>query len=134
MNPLIIEPGDSSPKVVLDPANKVFEFSGESHFENTSKFYIPILTWLDQYQSELDQEKDKSRQEFPRIFEFKLNYFNSTSAKFIMDILMRLDKIAEKGWDIKARWYYDKRDEDMKESGEGFSMLLKKLSIEFIGV
>ena len=133
MSPLIIEPGDSSPKVVLDPTNNIFELSGESHFENTSKFYIPILTWLDQYQSALHQEKDKSRQEDLRMFEFKLNYFNSTSAKFIMDILMRLDKIAGDGWNVKARWYYDKRDEDMKESGEGFSMLLKKLPIEFIG-
>jgi hypothetical protein len=51
-----------------------------------------------------------------------------------MDVLMQLDKMAQDGYDIKAKWYFDKRDEDMKESGEEFSKLLKKLKIEFIEV
>lgn len=134
MNPLIIEPSDFSPKVVLDPTKNIFELSGESRPENTSKFYVPILQWLEQYQSVLYWEKDKFGQGTPRTFEFKFDYFNSTSAKFIMDVLMQLDKMAQEGYDIKAKWHYDKRDEDMKESGEEFSKLLKKLPIEFVEI
>jgi hypothetical protein len=132
MNALLIDPSDFSPKVVLDPTQNVFEFSGESRPENTSKFYVPIIQWLEQYQSVLYWEKDKFGQSTPKVFEFKLDYFNSTSAKFIMDVLMQLDKMAQEGYPIKAKWYYDKRDEDMKESGEEFSKLLKKLPMEFI--
>ena len=132
MNALIIEPSDFSPKIILDPTKNIFEFAGESRPENTSKFYTPILQWLEQYQSVLYWEKDKFGQGGQRVFEFKLDYFNSTSAKFIMDILIQLDKMAQEGYNIKARWHYDKRDEDMKESGEEFSKLLKKLPIEFI--
>lgn len=132
MNALIIEPSDFSPKVVLDPAKNVYELSGESRPENTSKFYLPIIQWLEQYQSVLYWEKDKFGQSAPKTFEFKFDYFNSTSAKFIMDVLMHLDKMAQEGYPINAKWYYDKRDEDMKESGEEFSKLLKKLPIEFI--
>ena len=132
MNALIIEPSDFSPKITLDPTKNIFEFSGESRPENTSKFYTPILQWLEQYQSVLYWEKDKFGQGAQRVFEFKLDYFNSTSAKFIMDILIQLDKMAQEGYGIKARWHYDKRDEDMKESGEEFSKLLKKLPIEFV--
>ena len=132
MNALIIEPSDFSPKVVLDPTKNVFELSGESRPENTSKFYVPILQWLEQYQSVLYWEKDKFGQSASdKVFEFKLDYFNSTSAKFIMDLLMQLDKMAQEGYPIKVKWYYDKRDEDMKESGEEFSKLLKKLPMEF---
>ena len=132
MNALLIDPSDFSPRVIFDPAKNLFEISGESRPENTSKFYVPILQWLEQYQNVLYWEKDKFGQGAPRVFEFKLDYFNSTSAKFIMDVLMQLDKMAQDGYDIKAKWHYDKRDEDMKESGEEFSKLLKKLPIDFI--
>ena len=132
MNALLIDPTDFSPKVMFDPTQNLFEISGESRPENTSKFYVPILQWLEQYQNVLYWEKDNGGQRGIRTFEFKLDYFNSTSAKFIMDVLMQLDKMAQDGCDIKAKWFYDKRDEDMKESGEEFSKLLKKLPIEFI--
>ena len=132
MNALLIDPSYFSPRVIFDPAKNLFEISGESRPENTSKFYVPILQWLEQYQNVLYWEKDKFGQGAPRVFEFKLDYFNSTSAKFIMDVLMQLDKMAQDGYDIKAKWHYDKRDEDMKESGEEFSKLLKKLPIDFI--
>ena len=132
MNALLIDPSDFSPKVLFDPAKNQFEISGESRPENTSKFYVPILQWLEQYQNVLYWEKDKFGQGAARTFEFKLDYFNSTSAKFIMDMLMQLDKMAQEGYEIKAKWFYDKRDEDMKESGEEFSKLLKKLPIEFV--
>lgn len=134
MNALIIDPTDFSPKVVFDPSKNIFEISGESRPENTSKFYIPLLEWLQQYQNVLYWEKDKFGETPIRVFEFKFDYFNSTSAKFIMDVLMQLDKMVQEGYNINARWYYDKRDEDMKESGEEFSKLLKKLSIQFVEV
>ena len=132
MNSLIINSTDFSPKIILDPTKNIFEISGESRPENTSKFYAPILQWLEQYQNILYWEKDKFGQAPPKIFEFKLDYFNSTSAKFIMDILMQLDKMCQDGYNIQTKWYYDKRDEDMKESGEEFSKLLQKLTFEFI--
>lgn len=132
MNALLIEPSDFSPKVVFDPVKNQFEISGESRPENTSKFYMPLLQWLEQYQGVLYWEKDKVTSIPPKVFEFKFDYFNSTSAKFIMDVLMQLDKMAQEGYPIKAKWFYDKRDEDMKESGEEFSKLLKKLPIEFV--
>lgn len=134
MNALIIEPSEFSPRVILDPTRNIFELSGESRPENTSKFYVPIIQWLEQYQGVLFWEKDKFGQSSDKTFEFKFDYFNSTSAKFIMDVLMQLDRMAQEGIPIKAKWYYDKRDEDMKESGEEFSKLLKKLPIEFIEI
>lgn len=129
MNALIIEPTDFSPRIILDPVKNVFELSGESRPENTSKFYIPILQWLEQFHASLASEKNQGGQ---KTFEFKLDYFNSTSAKFIMDILMQLDKMAQVGYPVLVKWHYDKRDEDMKESGEEFSKLMKSLKIEFV--
>ena len=49
MEALIIEATDDTPKVVLDPANNVFEFSGKSLPEDVTTFYGPVLDWLDSY-------------------------------------------------------------------------------------
>ena len=133
MNALIVEASDYSPKVILDPTQNIFEFSGESRPENTSKFYVPILQWLEEYQKVLVLEQGPLEQRAQRTFEFKFDYFHSTSAKFIMDVLMQLDDMAQQGCNIKIKWHYDKiNNEDMKESGEKFSQLLKKLTMEFV--
>ncbi len=132
MTALVIEASDVSPKIVLDPIKNIFKFSGESRPENTSKFYVPVIQWLEEYQKLLYWEKEKATPLSTKIFEFQFEYFNSTSAKFIMDILMQLDKMALEGYPVKARWVYSERDEDMKESGEEFAKLLKKLPIEFL--
>ena len=49
MKTLILEPTDETPKVVLDPENKVFSISGKSFPENVEVFFNPILRWLDEY-------------------------------------------------------------------------------------
>ena len=43
MEKLIIEATGNSPRIVLDPESRNFEFSGESRPENVRKFYLPIL-------------------------------------------------------------------------------------------
>ena len=134
MNTLMIEPSDFSLKVVLDPNKNIFELSGESRPENTSMFYAPVLEWLEQYHHILYCEKDKIVKEVQRVFEFKLEYFNSSSARFIMDVLRQLDRMALEGCSVKVKWYYDKRDDDMKESGEEFFKALKKLPAEFVSL
>ena len=53
--------------------------------------------------------------------EFKLDYFNSTSAKFILDIFMKLQTFRKDEINIKVKWHYAKPDLDMKESGEEFA-------------
>ena len=131
MNTLLITPNDFSPKVILDPMNNIFEISGKSIIENTNKFYNPILQWLEEYKNILYFGKDKLDKAAFCVFRFNLDYVNSTSVKAIKDVLIKLDKIAQDGNKILAKWHYDKYDEDMKELGKTFSTLMKKLQFEF---
>ncbi len=131
MNPLKIEATEFSPTVILSSEIPLFEISGESRPENTGKFYTPIIDWLNQYKETLIANKDKTANSRDLVFEFKFDYFNSTSAKYIMDILYQLDKYHAEGLNPKIKWYYDAMDEDMKEAGEEFAKLIKT-PIEFI--
>ena len=124
MNKLIIEQTSNSPRVILDPENKRFEISGESRPENVSEFYMPILVWFDEFDMELakNQYSDKTDQ---LDFNFNFEYFNSISAKFILDIFKKIGKLHSKGNDIMVKWHYEIDDEDMLEVGKEMSRLVK---------
>ena len=104
-----IEETEDEPKVVLDKINNVFEISGRSLPEDTTKFYNPIREWVEKYVK------------YPNLvteFLFKLEYFNSSSAKQIVNILVNLEQIHKTGKEIKVIWYYNKNDELMEARGK----------------
>lgn len=124
MDALIIESTSKSPKIILDPINLKFEIAGESRPEHATKFYEPVISWLEKYHSILLWKKSQFGKSPHLTFTFYFSYFNSTSAKFIVDILKQLEAYSAGGCDVTIKWYYDKRDEDMKESGEELSALV----------
>ena len=118
MNSLRIEATDDSPFINFDIVSNHFMVSGESRPENASKFYSPIIKWLNEYETFFLENKKDSKL---LTFAFKLNYFNSSSAKYIMDIMIILKKFIDKSYKIEIEWHYDKRDEDMLEAGKEFA-------------
>lgn len=132
MDPIQLEATATTPKVTIDPSQDKFEISGESRPENAAKFYLPIIAWLDNYKSVLYFQKNSFGKAKAMKVSFKLDYFNSTSAKFILDIFYQLDKIRIDGFDVEVIWYYDGRDNDMKDSGEEFSSYVPELSVKYV--
>ncbi|NOR33273.1 MAG: DUF1987 domain-containing protein [Bacteroidales bacterium] len=130
MEKLIIEPTANSPRIILDPENRNFEFSGESRPENVRKFYLPILEWLEAYTAEQEKLQDKERT-FGILCQFNFEYFNSTSAKYILDIFKSLNAISAVGIGLEIKWLYEEDDEDMLEVGQEMSRM-SKLSFEYI--
>ncbi|HER08669.1 MAG TPA: DUF1987 domain-containing protein [Bacteroides sp.] len=130
MKKLIIESTLNSPRVILDPEKKIFEFSGESRPENVKSFYMPVLEWLEDFADELSGRESASGK-FPLEFHFNFEYFNSTSAKFILDIFKTLSKLNSKGKPIGVKWHYEADDEDMLEVGKEMSRM-SKLPFEYV--
>ncbi len=112
MDPIIISATEDTPGIRLDAGNDIFELSGRSLPEDVSKFYGPILNWLDEYAKSPNDQT---------VFDFKLSYFNTASSKIILDILMKLEGIHNDGKDIAIKWYYPTDDEDMMEAGEEYA-------------
>ena len=115
MDLLSIEATDETPKIILDPENNVFEFSGKSLPEDVLTFYGPVLDWLEGYGDSANKKT---------VFDFKLVYFNTASSKLILDILFKLEELHEAGADISIVWYYQEEDEDMEEAGEEYADLV----------
>lgn len=132
MDSIVLKGTQTTPKVVLDSVNNTFEISGESRPENTSKFYNPIISWLSNYSSVLYFQKNQFGKSHKMSLKFQLDYFNSTSAKFILDIFIQIEKMHKEGYEAEIVWNYDKRDEDMKESGLEFAKLVKSLPVKYV--
>jgi hypothetical protein len=114
MEKLIIEPTVNSPGIFLDPGANHFEFSGESRPENVRNFFMPVLEWL---------EKFAASKPGSCSFSFDFEYFNSTSAKYILDIFKILHGIQEAGSALDVKWHYEADDEDMYEVGQEMSRM-----------
>ena len=112
MTMLRIEPEDDTPMITLSKEKGIFEISGKSMPEDVVFFYQPVLEWMDAYKAD-PLEKT--------VFDFKLIYFNTASSKLILDLLMYLEEIQEKGNEVLVRWHSLKSDEDMHEAGEEYA-------------
>ena len=116
MQKLVLQETDNTPKVIFDPEKSVFEMSGSSHPENPAKFYNPVLTWIDEYAKTPGKLTQVS---------FKLDYFNSSTAKYLLNILWGFEKIQKENEKNKVifDWYYKEEDLDAYASGERYSQL-----------
>ncbi len=121
MDILKIVKTSDTPNVTLDSNNNIFEFSYRSLPENAIDFYNPILDWIEEYSKNPNPET---------IVNFKLEYFNTASAKQIAKVLLQLFEIS-KNAKVKINWHYDKNDSDMLASGQRYSKLIN-LDFEFI--
>lgn len=115
MAPLIIEGTDITFSTVLDKEHGIFEFSGRSRPENVVSYFEPIFQWFDAYKLEPNPETTVN---------FKLEYYNSSSAKVILRLLVKFEELKKAGLNIQINWYYPESDEDILESGEDYESLV----------
>jgi hypothetical protein len=84
-------------------------------------FYFPLIQWLDELNNWIKNNKSLNVEVEPFTFKFKLIYFNSSSAKFIYDIIILLNGFQKEGFSIKIYWYFDEDDDELREAGEELS-------------
>ena len=110
MGALIIDATSETPRVHFDPDNNLFEISGKSLPENADEFYHPVFDWFENYNLKPNENTN---------FSFKLDYFNTASARYILKMVQILNTIAQKH-QVKIFWYYRKIDEDMQAKGDEY--------------
>ncbi len=102
--------------MLFDVDARRLTIDGECYPENAVEFFDPILAALRQY---IDEEKR------PLTLDIKLQYFNSSSSKCLLDLFEILDEHHASGGEVSVYWRYQEDDEDIRESGEDFAEDLK---------
>ena len=114
-----------TPYVLIDEANNLMKFDGESFHENTLDFFRNIIDWLDEY---------LSREHEPFTFECALNYFNSSTSKILFDMLEKMDESVENSGKIIIKWYVRKGNELMYELHEDLFEDFENLEVVLIEI
>lgn len=115
MDSLQLEGSAKTPSINFDSETGVLELRGRSIPENSIEFFKPLNDWLDKY--------GDSPQPSTSI-NVKLEYFNTSSSKCILDLFKRLEKMNGKSTQVTVNWYFEKDDEDMEEAGEDYQAIV----------
>lgn len=130
MDSFYIAPTDFSPEINFSPASNSFVIKGNSRPEDVRELFDPALEWLSDFLESLKEDSSHSYTENnPFIFQFDLDYFNSSSAKFFYDFLKMIKRFRSSGIPVSIAWSYEEEDIDMKEAGEDLAFLAE---MEFV--
>ena len=117
MNSLIIAATDFTPKINFIIETGQFEISGVSRPEDVAGFYEEPLDWLCRFEETvLKSEHRYGFQELHLVFQ--LSYFNSSSSKYIIQMLRPVKNLKSQGIPVRIDWFYEEGDEKMLEDGE----------------
>jgi hypothetical protein len=126
MEPLIIKEDKeeaSTPGVILDKKNNRFEIWGNSLPENIADFYQPVLAWIEEYKKQPNPKTNVL---------FRPVYFNSSSFKAILDILLMLESLISQGYEVEVEWRYLGTDDDISLTGKELQELVKNIPFTFV--
>jgi hypothetical protein len=126
MQKLYISPTNSTPEIKFSPEENIFSIKGNSSPEDVREMYYPVIEWVKIFVDDiLDGENKAFTEDNPFKLQVDLEYFNSSSAKFLYDIFNDLKRLSSVNIPLIIEWYYDKEDLDMKDAGVDFSLLVE---------
>ncbi len=112
-----------TPHIKFDLTDFTFEIIGESRPENVNAFYSPVRVWLSNFKSEIATHADQYSKKNLTI-NFQLDYFNSSSIKFIYDCLKDFEFSKSYLNSTKVIWIYNLQDDTMCENGLELSKII----------
>jgi hypothetical protein len=115
MENLTLEGSAKTPTINFDATSGKLELRGRSIPENSVEFYKPLNEWIENYGSSPAGETS---------VDVKLEYFNTSSSKCILDLFKKLEAIAGSKTNVTVNWFFEEDDEDMEEAGQDYKAII----------
>jgi len=126
MQQLFIPSTASTPEINFSPEENILLIKGRSSPEDVRAMYYPVIEWVRDFINSIIEDDSKTyTSENPLRFQSDLTYFNSSSAKFLYDILSELKKLSKVGNHVVIEWFYEEEDLDLKEAGIDIALLVE---------
>jgi len=104
-----------TPRVRVFPEEKRITVTGHSRLEDPSLFYEEFMNLIED--CFIDFKTFAT-------FDFKLNYLNTSSSKWLFHVLKNLQNKYQGKKIITVNWYYELDDDAILEAGEVYQSLL----------
>jgi hypothetical protein len=114
MEVLRILPTKNTPGIILNP-DGLIKIIGRSISPNVIGFFTPVDNWITEYVQTPAEVT---------CVDMNLEYFNSGSAKMLINILQKITYVSLKDKKFIFNWYFEEGDEDILEHGEYFASAL----------
>ncbi len=125
MKKLYISPTPTTPEVNFSTEDDIYFIRGISSPEDVRALYYPVIEWIKDLASELiNGQSLRYSPENPLTLTVNLEYFNSSSAKFLFDIFNEMKQLIQAGIPVKIEWHHDTEDIDMRDAGNDISLLV----------
>ena len=98
----------NTPEIHFIPSEGLINMEGRAIPENPDGFFKDLIIHLNKYYTE--------PQSLTKI-DIKLEYVNSGSAKYLMDIFRIVKRNYEKGHNCLVTWYFEDDDESIQDLG-----------------
>lgn len=115
MKQLYFECQSQSPFVHYNMNENILEIGGKSFAKYSRHIYEEVLEWLNEYIKNPNEET---------IVSFKFEFYDTSSAKLILEILKKLDHLYNRNKKVKVLWHYPEDDDDIEEAGEIYGKLI----------
>jgi Domain of unknown function (DUF1987). len=112
-NDLILKETSKTPGISL--TRGLLKISGRSIPEDALAFYQPIISWIEEY--------IKAPELLTRV-DFRFEYINSGSNRFVFTILKLMEDCHKGGHTVVINWFFEEDDDTIKNLGKDFGSLL----------
>ncbi len=103
-----------TPTIILDAVSGDLLFEGRSNPENANELYEPVIHWLERY---VEQPAEQTH------LRMNLEFFNTSSSKYILEVLRKIRYLADKNHPFNVTWMYEDDDLEMLDTAEAFEMM-----------
>jgi len=107
MENITISPTKKSFGIICNGEKGTIDITGISYPENAIEFFNPVLDWVKQF---------IENKNMPLLIRFKVNYYNTSSSKYLFKMLEILERYYNKGNEVEVKWSNSEGEEDMLES------------------
>lgn len=103
-----------TPAISMDASDGMMLLEGRSNPENAREFYQPVMDWLDKYVEHPAEKTD---------LRINLEHFNTSSSKYLMEILRKIRYLADNDHLFNVTWMYEEDDLEMLDTAEAYEMM-----------
>jgi hypothetical protein len=126
MEDTFIPARERTPEVDFRYSTHHLAMKGEAYPEDAAAFFGPLLKSLAAYCETIHGEELQ--------VEFQLVYFNTSSAKALMNMIHTLEAAARAGAKVEVRWRFQAEDDVIREFGEDFSSELEHIKFHLVEI
>jgi hypothetical protein len=116
MDDLYLKKTFNSPEIDFVAGTGEMSLEGRSIPEDPGEFYERLLDWMNEYFLHPAEKTTMN---------IKLEYINSGSSKYMLELLRILKVNHEAGRDVLVKWYFEEGDESIEELGQHYEQTMQ---------